>query len=146
MKRFNKRRLVVELAIGFIIINIIAFILFLGGFIGFNMLIYNVFALVLASLMTFVIEYVKAMLSDDSLIFIGKIAYTVGIGAVLGFLIWAFLGSALFFQSWSPLHNINNSLKDISDFLLMIPSYLLSGYIGYKIGEKRGFKPRTYKI
>ncbi len=146
MKRFNKRKLVIELVIGFIIINIVASILFLEGFISLNLLIYNVFALMFASLVTFIIEYVKVLLSDDTLILIGKIVYTIGIGAALGFLMWAFTGSALFFQPWSPFYNISNSLKDIMIFLLMISSYIFAGYIGYKIGERRGFKPRTYKI
>jgi hypothetical protein len=68
---------------------------------------------------------------------IGVCTFTGGLACE----IWAFTGSALFFQPWSPFYNISNSLKDIMIFLLMISSYLFAGYIGYKIGERRGFKP-----
>ena len=135
-------RLFTKLIIGVAISNFIIFFMFNLGYIGWDLVIYTIFTSIIALFVVPAMEYVRVVSATGKISTrLGKLIYTFGIGLSLGFLIWTFIISILLLQSWSPLRGISNSLKDILYPMIMIPSYLLAGYIGYKIGEKRGFKP-----
>ena len=146
-KMIKWMRLFTELIMGIVISNLIIFLMFNLGYIGWDLVIYTIFTSIIAIFVVPAMEYVRVASATGKISTgLGKLIYTFGIGLPLGFLIWTLTTSILLLQSWSPLRGISNSLKDILYPMIMIPSYLLAGYVGYKIGERRGFKPRVYRI
>jgi hypothetical protein len=72
---------------------------------------------------------------------INKLILIAGGGISLGFPIWAFFYFFFIGAPWAPLHELQGILNAIISILFLIPSYLLAGYIMYRLGKKRDFQP-----
>jgi len=70
-----------------------------------------------------------------------KLIFTIGGGLALGFPIWGFISLILIGSTWSPFYESQGILRIIIFILTIVPSYIVAGYICYKWGKKRDFRP-----
>ncbi len=70
-----------------------------------------------------------------------KFIFTIGGGLALGFPIWGLISFILIGATWSPFYEPQGILRIIIFILTIVPSYIVAGYICYKWGKKRDFRP-----
>ena len=70
-----------------------------------------------------------------------KLIFIIGGGLALGFPIWGLISFILIGATWSPFYNPQGILRTIIIYLPIVPSYIVAGYIFYKWGKKRDYRP-----
>jgi hypothetical protein len=70
-----------------------------------------------------------------------KFIFIVGNGLALGFPIWGLISFILIGATWSPFYELQGMLRIIIFILIIVPSNIVAGYICYKWGKKRDFRP-----
>ena len=70
-----------------------------------------------------------------------KFIFIIGGGLALGFPIWGLISFILIGATWSPFYNPQGILRTILIYLTIVPSYIVAGYIFYKWGKKRDYRP-----
>ncbi len=140
-KRFNEKWLWFNIG-GYILGTILFWWLF---FIGIISLITTVFLTILNLLIIPMIYYLFnyfRMSKHQQLI--TKIVL-VGFGGLgFGGILWFFLGYFLINSPWAPLQDLPPVLRGRLFLLLLVPSCGLAGYIMYRIGKKREWRPPSH--
>ena len=70
-----------------------------------------------------------------------KFIFTIGGGLALGWPIWVLISFILIGATWAPFYEPQGILRIIILILILVPSYIVAGYICYKWGKKRDFRP-----
>ncbi len=70
-----------------------------------------------------------------------KYIFIIGGGLALGFPIWGLISFILIGATWFPFYELQGILRTIIFILTLVPSYIVAGYICYKWGKKRDFRP-----
>lgn len=120
--------------------DIILCILYFLDYITLYWLIRGFLAALGAMFFAYVLQYVKMqVLSEKGRLLLYKMAYIVG-GASLGISIILFVISPILkIMGLPPLPEIIGTWPAV--ILLLVVAPCTGGYLGYKIGKKRGFQP-----
>jgi len=70
-----------------------------------------------------------------------KLIFIIGGGLALGWPIWGLISFILIGATWSPFYEPQGILRTIIFVSTIVPSYIVAGYICYKWGKKRDFRP-----
>ena len=102
-----------------------------------------IFLTVLYPLSIFLVYYIRVSKHQKIIIKIGLVGCC---GYVLGLILWLFLGYLLIQAPWAPLRIlIGDAVIRGRILLLLLPTfYAIGGYIMYRIGKKRKWRPPAH--
>jgi len=135
-KNYKKNNLWVNIGV-YIGITIWTWVLFCGGFVN---LVFAIFFTIMIPLPILLIYYVR---KSKHVIIIAKIVLvSFGIFS-LGGIMWIITSYVLVAASWAPLRILIGDavLRGRINLLILISSYAIGGYIMYRVGKKRKWRP-----
>ncbi len=139
IRRFNKLQLVVVqnlLAIGIYVGALIIF--WIEYFRGYFSLLGTTLYTFMTPLLLISVYYIRKSIHQRN---IYKFIFIILGGVALGWPIWALISFILIGAPWSPFYNPQGVLRTIIFISTIVPSYIVAGYICYKWGKKRDFRP-----
>ena len=115
-------------------------VLFYFGIIN---LMLAIFLTVLYPLSIFLAYYIRVSKHQKIII---KIGWVGCCGYVFGTILWLFLGYLLIQAPWAPLRILIGDavIRGRINLLILISSYAIGGYIMYRIGKKRKWRPPAH--
>ncbi len=143
------RRFWIGSAIVAVAISIVQYILYWKGLIGVRSLLSTPLIILGGIGLGYIVEHVKhEVISEETLLTVSKIVYTVGLGTcVFGFLTWIFVAlSVQFFTETLHLFTRPRWWDQYGMLLAMPPSYAFGTYLGYRLGKRLGFKSRWLNV
>ena len=139
IRRFNKLQLVAAqwfLAIGMYVGALIIF--WIEYFRGYLSLLGTTFYTFMTPLILIFVYYIRKSIHQRT---IYKFLFIILGGVALGWPIWALLNFFLIGAPWAPFYNLQGILRTIIVISTIAPSCIVAGYIFYKWGKKRDYKP-----
>jgi len=139
IRRFNKLQLVV-------VQNLIAIGIYVGAltifwieyFRGYFSLLGTTFYTFMTPLVLISVYYIRKSIHQRN---IYKFIFIIGGGLALGWPIWVLINFILIGATWSPFYNLQGISRTIILISTIAPSCIVAGYIFYKWGKKRDFRP-----
>jgi len=136
IKWYESKQHLSLLAIGIYIGALI--ILWIEYFRGYLSLIGTTLYMFITPSLLILVYYIRKSIHQRN---IYKYIFTIGGGLALGWPIWGFISFILIGATWSPFYEPQGILRIIILILTIVPSYIVAGYICYKWGKKRDFRP-----
>jgi len=138
-KAFKKNKLWVNIGV-YIGITIWTWVLFCGGFVN---LVFAIFFTIIIPLSIPLVYYVR---KSKHVIIIAKIVFvSFGIFS-LGGIMWIITSYVLVAAPWAPLRILIGDavIRGRINLLMLISSYAIGGYIMYRVGKKRKWRPPAH--
>jgi len=140
-KKFSERWLWVNI-VSYIVGTILFWWLFFVGIINLmNAIFFTILNFLFLPLLYYFVIYFRESKHQKIVV---KIALVGGGGYVFGFIAWFIIGYVLIQAPWAPLQALPPVQRG-RIFLLLLPTfYAIGGYIMYRIGKKRNWRPPAH--